>query len=66
MIRYLERMVQLLFGMNRELIRDIHVSGALEHLRIVHVGDDRLILAREILVQRFDEFFTSNDGCRGF
>ena len=34
-----------------QLTRDAHVGRALEHLRIDDVGDDGLVLAREILVQ---------------
>ena len=49
-------MVELLLGVHDlELLGDIHVLGALEHLRVDDVGDDRLVFAREVLVQQFRE-----------
>src|SRR6266567_2050322 len=66
MIGNLKCMVQLLFRMNHEFSRDIHIGGAFEHLRIVDVGDNCLILAREILVQRCDEYFTRHCSTHNF
>ena len=50
-----ERVRQLLAGVHLELLRDVHVLGALEHLRVHDVGDDRLVLAGEIFVEPLDE-----------
>ena len=46
-----QRVLQLLAGVLLELLRDGHVLGALEHLRVHDVGDDRLVFARQILVE---------------
>ena len=48
-------MLELLLRVLFQLRGDVHVFGALEHLRIDDVGDDRLILARQILVEEFGE-----------
>ena len=39
-------MVEFLLGVDSELIGDVHVLRALEHLRVDDVGDDGLIFAR--------------------
>ena len=48
-------MVQFFPGVYFQLLGDAHVLGALQHLRVHDVGDDRLVLAGEILVQAVDE-----------
>ena len=51
-------MIELLLGVQLELAGDIHVLRSLEHLRIDDVGDDRLVLARQVLVEKVDELCT--------
>jgi hypothetical protein len=46
---------QLLLGVLRQLLGDGHVLRALDHLRVHDVGDDRLILPRQILVEQLDQ-----------
>jgi hypothetical protein len=38
-------MIELLLGVDLELVGDVHVLGAAEHLGIDYVADDRLIFA---------------------
>src|SRR5262249_61973328 len=69
-----ERMLKLLVRMLLELRGYIHIFSALQNLRINHVGNDRLIFARKILVQELCQLFardalfshTELPGCRGF
>ncbi len=51
----LERVLELLRGVELELVGDVHVLGALERLRVHHVGDDRLVLAGQVFVEMLDE-----------
>ena len=37
-------------------------SGALEHLRVVDVGDDRLVLAGQVLVEQLDQLLAGDGG----
>ena len=55
-----QRMLQLLMGVLLELIGDVHIFGALQHLRIDHIGDDRLIFARQVLVQKLRQLISGN------
>src|SRR5215468_1606127 len=48
-------MIELLLGMSFELSSDVHVFGALEHLRIDDVRDDSLIFTGQIFVQQLRE-----------
>jgi hypothetical protein len=48
-------MIELLLGVDFELSGDVHVFSALEHLRIDDVGDDRLIFAGQVFVQKLRE-----------
>jgi hypothetical protein len=48
-------MRELFGGMHLKLFRDRHVLSTLEHLRVDHVGDDRLVLSREVFVQVIDQ-----------
>jgi hypothetical protein len=41
--------------MNGQFICDIHICGALENLGIIDVGNDRLIFARQVLVEAIDQ-----------
>src|ERR1019366_4750840 len=50
-----DRMLEFLAGMRLELRRDRHVFGALEHLRVHHVGDDGLVLPRQVLIEQLDQ-----------
>ena len=59
-----QRVRELLAGVDFELFGDGHVRRALEHLRIHGVGDDRLVFARQILVQVLDELSTRHFGVR--
>ena len=52
-----QRVLELFAGVFLELLRDRHVFGALQHLRIHDVGDDRLVLPREIFVEQLDQLF---------
>ena len=56
-----DRVLQLLAGVHFQFRSDIHVRRALERLRVDDVGDDRLVLASEILVQQFDQLFSCDD-----
>jgi hypothetical protein len=38
-----QRMLKLLLGVNLKLVRNIHVLGPFEHLRIGHIGDNGLV-----------------------
>ena len=51
-------MIKLLFGVDLKLRGDVHVFRPAEYLRIDYVGDDRLVLAGQILVQQFRETIT--------
>ncbi len=44
-------MVEFLLGMDFELIGDVHILSAAEHLRIDDIGDDGLVFARQVLIQ---------------
>ena len=44
--------LQFLAGVLLQLVGDVHVLGALEHLRVDDVGDDRLVLAGQVLVEQ--------------
>ena len=44
-------MLELLLGMLFQLRGDVHVLRTLEYLRVHDVGDDRLILARQIFIE---------------
>jgi hypothetical protein len=55
-----ERMLKLFGCMLLQLIRDVHILRAFEHLRIDDVGNYRLILACEILIEPRREFFASD------
>ena len=50
-----QRVLQLLAGVDLQLLGDGHVLGALEHLRVDDVGDDRLVLAGQVLVEQLDQ-----------
>ena len=52
--------LQLLARVHFQLLGNAHVFRALEGLRVDHVRDDRLILARQILVQQADELFAGH------
>jgi hypothetical protein len=60
MTRNGERVLQLLTRVLLQFGGDGHVLCALERLRVHHVSDDCLILARQILVQTFDQLFPCN------
>ena len=51
-------MLQLFGRVLFELARDVHVRRPLEDLRIDDVGDDGLILPRQIFIQQINEFFS--------
>ena len=46
---------ELFAGVHLELLGDRHVFRAFEGLRVHDVGDDRLVLARQIFLQSFDQ-----------
>ena len=48
-------MIELLLGLDLKLRGDVHVFGALEHLGIDDVRDDRLIFAGQVFVQQLRE-----------
>jgi hypothetical protein len=48
-------MLELLAGVDLELLGDGHVLRALQRLGVRDVGDDRLILARQVLVEFVDQ-----------
>ena len=52
-----EGVSKLFFGVDFEFTGDVHVGRSLEDLRVVHVGDDGLILAGEIFVEEVGQFF---------
>ena len=47
--------LEFLAGVDLEFFRDRHELGALDDLRVDDVGDDRLIFAGEIFVEKFDQ-----------
>ena len=53
------RMSEFFLGVHLELAGDIHVLAPFEHLGIDDVGDDRLVLASEILIEQTDELFAA-------
>src|SRR5262245_23750035 len=55
-----KRVFELLLGMLLELVGNVHVFRALQHLGINHIGDDRLVLARQILVEKLRQLFSGN------
>ena len=61
----LESVRELFLGVDFELTGDVHVGRALEYLRVVHVGDDRLELALQIFVEEVDQFLLGDRGGRG-
>ena len=61
-LRDRHRVLQLFAGVHLELLGDIHVRGALERLRVNHVGDDGLVFPGKILVQQIDQLL-SCDHC---
>jgi len=48
-----QRVAQLLGSVLLELVGDAHILRALEDLRVDDIGDDRLVLAGQILVEQF-------------
>jgi hypothetical protein len=50
---------QFLLGVALELLGDRHVLGALEDLRINHVGDNRLVLTGQVFIQKIDQLLTA-------
>lgn len=55
----LQRMVKLFPGMNLQFSGDVHVCGPFEHLRVVDIGNDRLIFASQIFIQSGDKLLAS-------
>ena len=55
-------MRELFRGMNCQFVRNVHISRTLQHLRIVHICDDRLIFAGQIFVQVFDQLVAGERG----
>jgi hypothetical protein len=51
----LEGVRELFMSVLFELAGDVHIGCAFEHLRVVHVADDGLELALQILVEEVDE-----------
>jgi hypothetical protein len=47
--------LQFLGGVLLQFAGNVHVLGALEELGVNHVSDDRLLLAREVSVEQFDQ-----------
>jgi hypothetical protein len=56
---FLEDLMYLPRNVHRKLVGDVHVCSGLEHLRIIHLRYDRLIFARQILVERFNQLLAS-------
>jgi hypothetical protein len=52
--------VQFLARVQLQLARNLVVSRALDRLAVDGVGDDRLVLARQVLIQKLDHFFTAD------
>jgi len=56
--------LQLLAGVDFELLGNRHVLRAFERLRIDHVGDDGLKLPRQVFIQPRDQSLSGNGlGC---
>ena len=50
-----EGVLQLLRGVFLELLSDRHELGALDDLRVHNVGDNGLILARQVFIEKVSE-----------
>jgi hypothetical protein len=57
--------IELLPGVNLKLGGDVHVLGAGEHLGINDIGDDRLVFASEVFVQKLREAVARDVGFAG-
>ena len=55
-------MLKLLLGVALQLRGDVHVLSALQDLRIDNIGDDSLILAFQVLVQKVRQFLSRHRG----
>src|SRR5215469_2006752 len=55
-----EGVVELLLGVDLELVGDVHVLGPAEDLGIDYVANDRLVLARQVFIQQLGETITRN------
>ena len=47
-------------GVYLELFGNTHILGALDGLRVDHVGDDGLVLTRQVFVEVLDQLLARN------